>query len=160
MDGAGNRPPAADGGAPATATAESGGLAGPLARLADEAVEAFRTALEDDLNSAEALAALFVFVNRVNGELDAAAEVAECDLEAAKGALASMDEVMGLLGVAREGFGVDDDFASEIESLIAERKAARGDKDFARADAIRDDLAERGIVLEDSAGGTRWKRVR
>ena len=94
VDGAGNRPPAADGGAPATATAESGGLAGPLARLADEAVEAFRAALEDDLNSAEALAALFVFVNRVNGELDAAAEVAECDLEAAKGALASMAEVM------------------------------------------------------------------
>ena len=114
----------------------------------------------EDLNSAEALAALFVFVNRVNGELDAAVEVAECDLEAARAALASMDEVIGLLGVAREDLGVDDDFASEIESLIAERKAARGDKDFARADAIRDDLAERGIVLEDSAGGTRWKRVR
>ncbi len=160
VDGAGNRPPAADGGAPATATAESGGLAGPLARLADEAVEAFRTALEDDLNSAEALAALFVFVNRVNGELDAAAEVAQYDLEAARAALASMDEVLGLLSVAREDLDVDDDFASEIESLIAERKAARGDKDFARADAIRDDLAERGIVLEDSAGGTRWKRVR
>ena len=131
-----------------------------MARLADEAVEAFRAALEDDLNSAEALAALFVFVNRVNGELDAAAEVAQCDLEAARAALASMDEVLGLLSVAHEDLDVDDDFASEIESLIAERKAARGDKDFARADAIRDDLAERGIVLEDSAGGTRWKRVR
>jgi cysteinyl-tRNA synthetase len=133
---------------------------GPLARLADEAVAAFRAALEDDLNSAEALAALFVFVNRVNGELDAAAKVVESDLKAARAALASMDEVMGLLSVAREGLDVDDDFASEIESLIAERKAARGDKDFARADAIRDELAERGIVLEDSAGGTRWKQVR
>jgi cysteinyl-tRNA synthetase len=96
----------------------------------------------------------------VNGELDAAAKVVESDLEAARAALASMDEVMGLLSVAREGLDVDDDFASEIESLIAERKAARGDKDFARADAIRDELAERGIVLEDSAGGTRWKQVR
>ena len=133
---------------------------GPLARLAGEAIDAFRAALEDDLNSAQALAALFVFVNRVNGELDAAADVAESELEAARGALASMDEVIGLLSVAREGLDVDDDFASEIESLIAERKAARADSDFARADAIRDELGERGIVLEDSAGGTRWKRMR
>ena len=139
---------------------EDGAGEGPLVALAGEAVAAFRAALEDDLNSAEALAALFVFVNRVNGELDAAAYVAESDLEAARAALASMDEVLGLLNVAREGLEVDDDFASEIESLIAERKAARAGKDFARADGIRDELGERGIVLEDSAGGTRWKRVR
>ena len=139
---------------------DGGAVEGPLSRLAGEAVAAFGAALEDDLNSAEALAALFVFVNRVNGELDAAADVAESDLEAARKALASMDEVMGLLSVAREGLEVDDDFGSEIESLIVERTAARVDKDFARADGIRDDLAERGIVLEDSAGGTRWKRVR
>ena len=139
---------------------EGGAAEGPLVALAGEAVAAFRAALEDDLNSAEALAALFVFVNRVNGALDAAADVAESDLDAARAALASMDEVMGLLSVARQGLEVDDDFASEIEALIAERKAARADKDFARADGIRDELAERGIVLEDSAGGTRWKRVR
>jgi cysteinyl-tRNA synthetase len=116
-------------------------------------------ALDDDLNSAEALAALFVFVNRVNGELDTASEVAESDLEAARSALASIDGVFGLLSVAREGLEVDDDLASWIESLIAERKAARADRDFARADAIRDELEERGIVLEDSAGGTRWKQI-
>ena len=134
--------------------------AGPLARLAREAVEAFRAALEDDLNSAEALAAMFVFVNRVNGELDAVSDIAESDLEAARGALASMDEVMGILSVARADREVDDDMESLIESLVSERRAARAGGDFARADAIRDDLAERGIVLEDSAGGTRWKRVR
>ena len=87
-------------------------------------------------------------------------DVTVSDLEAARKALASMDEVMGLLSVAYESREVDDDFASEIESLIAERKAARADRDFARADAIRDELGERGIVLEDSPGGTRWKRVR
>ena len=139
---------------------DGGAGEGALPRLAGEAVQAFREALEDDLNSAEALAAMFVFVNRVNGELDVAADVSESDLEAARKALASMDEVMGFLGVAREGLEVDENFASEIESLIAERKAARADKDFARADGIREELAERGIVLEDSAGGTRWKRVR
>jgi cysteinyl-tRNA synthetase len=139
---------------------KNGAAEGPLARLAGEAIEAFRTALDDDLNSAEALAALFVFVNRVNGELDAASDVAESDLESARSALASIDEVMGLLSVARQGLEVDDDFESWIVSLIADRKAAREGKDFARADAIREELAERGIVLEDSAGGTRWKRVR
>jgi len=133
---------------------------GRVARLANESIEAFRAALEDDLNSAEALAALFVFVNRVNGELDTAADISESDLEAARGALASMDEVTGLISVARACLGVDDDFATEIESLIAGRKAARAGRDFARADSIRDELAERGIVLEDCADGTRWKRVR
>ena len=137
-----------------------GGSSGPLARLAGEAIEAFRAALDDDLNSSEALAALFVFVNRVNGELDAASDIAESDLESARSALASIDEVMGLLSVAREGLEVDGDFESWIVSLVAERKAAREDRDFARADAVRDELGERGIVLEDSAGGTRWKRVR
>ena len=155
-DGAGRGPAAAGGGT----TAEPGASSGPLARLADEAVEAFRAALDDDLNSAEALGALFVFVNRVNGELDAASDVSESDLESARSALASIDEVMGLLSVAHEGLEVDGDFESWIVSLIAERKAARADRDFARADAIRDELGERGIVLEDSAGGTRWKRVR
>jgi len=135
------------------------GAGGPLARLAGEAVEAFRAALDDDLNSAEAFAALFVFVNRVNGELDAASDVTESDLESARSALASIDEVLGLLSVARQGLEVDDDFESWIVSLIAERKKARADRDFARADAIRDELAERGIVLEDSSGGTRWKRI-
>ena len=83
---------------------------------------------------------MFVFVNRVNGELDAATDISESDLKAARKALASMDEVMGLLSVAREGLEVDGDFESWIVSLIAERKAARADRDFTRADAIRDEL--------------------
>ena len=134
--------------------------AAPLARLAGEAVAAFRAALDDDLNSAEAQAALFVFVNRVNGELDAASDVAESDLLAARGALASMDEVLGILSVARKGRTVDDGLAARIDALIAERETARAKRDFARADAIREELEESGIVLEDGAGGTRWKRVR
>ena len=103
---------------------------------------------------------MFVFVTGVNGELDSAVDVSVSDLEAARGALSSMDEVMGILGVARAGRTVDDDLEARIMSLIDERETARADRDFGRADAIRDELAESGIVLEDRAGGTRWKRVR
>ncbi len=142
----------------ARGSAEGG--AGALTRLSDQAIEAFREALDDDLNSAEALAALFVFVNRVNGELDASSDVSEHDLTAAREALRSMDSVLGLLEVARESRQVDTEMETWIQSMIADRAAAREGGDFASADAIRDELAERGVVLEDSAGGTRWKIVR
>ena len=140
--------------------ASDGADDGALGRLAAEAVDAFREAMDDDLNSAEALAALFVFVNRTNSELDAADGISEGDLTAAREALASMDQVLGLLAVAREGRQVDEDVEAWVESLIGERNAARESRDFQRADAIRDELAEKGIVLEDSAAGTRWKIVR
>ena len=65
---------------------------------------------------------------------------------------------MVTLGLA--GRAVDDDVAAWADALVAERDRARKDKDFARADAIRDELAAKGLVLEDSAGGTRWKIVR
>ncbi len=142
-------------------TEASGGADdGAPGRIAEEAVDAFREAMDDDLNSAEALAALFVFVNRTNSELDAADGISEGDLTAARRALASLDQVLGLLAVAREGRHVDEDVEAWVESLIEERKAARESRDFQRADAIRDELAEKRIVLEDSAAGTRWKIVR
>ena len=137
-----------------------GAKGGPLGRIAAEGVDAFREAMDNDLNSAEALAALFVFVNRANGELDGSDGVSEGDLTAAREALASLDQVLGILAVAHEGRQVDDDVEAWVESLIGERNAARDGRDFQRADAIRDELAEKGIVLEDSAGGTRWKIVR
>ncbi len=142
--------------------AEPSGGAGPgaLGRIAREAVDAFREAMDDDLNSAEALAALFVFVNRGNRELDAAAAIAGEDLTAAREALASIDEVLGLLAVGREGRRVDEDVEAWIEWLIEERNTARASRDFERADAIREELAHKGIVLEDSPAGTRWKVVR
>ncbi len=133
---------------------------GALGRIAAEGVDAFREAMDDDLNSAEAFAALFVFVNRANSELDGDEGVSEGDLIKAREALASMDQVLGILSVAHEGRQVDDDVEAWVESLIEERNAAREGRDFQRADAIRDELADKGIVLEDSAGGTRWKIVR
>jgi len=133
---------------------------GALGRIAAEGVDAFREAMDDDLNSAEAFAALFVFVNRANSELDNGQCISERDLTNAREALASIDQVMGLLSVANVGRQVDDGVAAWVESLIGERKAARENRDFQRADEIRDELAEKGIVLEDAAGGTRWKIVR
>ena len=107
-------------------TEASGGADdGAPRRIAEEAVDAFREAMDDDLNSAEALAALFVFVNRANSELDAADGISEGDLTAAREALASMDQVLGLLAVAREGRQVDEDVEAWVESLIEERNAAR-----------------------------------
>ena len=65
--------------------------------------------------------------------------------------------MLGLLEVAHAARAVDDDLAAWVERKIQERAEARATRDFARADAIRDELGERNIVLEDGPEGTRWK---
>ena len=131
-----------------------------IASLAEAALARFQASLDDDLNSAEALAALFVFVKEVNGELDAAEGVSAADRQAALDALESMDRVLGLVSVAQVSRAVDEDVGAWADALVGERDQARKEKDFARADAIRDELAAKGMVLEDSPEGTRWKIVR
>jgi cysteinyl-tRNA synthetase len=128
--------------------------------MAEELLDEFRAAMDDDFNSADALAALFTFVNRVNGELDANPTVREQDREAASGALSSVDSVLGLLEVARVSRAVGEDLATHVRERIRERAEAKKNRDFATADAIRDELAAQGIVLEDGPDGTRWKVVR
>ena len=112
----------------------------------------FAAALDDDLNTAEAQGALFTWLREVNAAIDDrtldAAGAAE-----AKGALAAADAVFGVLPAAEESL------SGEIEKLIAERNEARKRRDFATSDRIRADLAARGILLEDSPAGTRWKRA-
>ena len=130
-----------------------------LPDLAATVVAGFRAAMDDDFNSADALGVVFGFVTRVNGELDARGPVSPTDRDAALEAMRSMDQVLGLLEVAHASRTVADDLATWVEQMIEERAAARASKDFARADAIRDELAEKNIVLEDGAGGTRWKVV-
>ena len=107
----------------------------------------FRAALEDDLNTSVALAALHEFVTTVN-------RTARQDATAAIAVLRDADRVFG---DARRGAGGGADDA-EIERLVAEREAARKARDFKRADALRDELSKRGIELLDSPQGTRWRR--
>ncbi len=132
-----------------------------IAGLAREALARFREAMDDDLNTAGALAALFVFVKEANTALDGAGgAISEGDRESAEAALASMDEVLGVLELALAGREVDEPERERIEVLVAKRDLARSRRDFAQADAIRDRLAGEGIVLEDSPDGTRWKHAR
>ena len=130
-----------------------------LRDLSGAALEGFRTAMDEDFNVPDALGAVFTLVSRVNAALDAAGAVVAEERDAVLDAVASVDRVLGLLQVARVSRSVDDDIAEWVEQKIQERADARANRDFAAADAIRDELAARNIVLEDGAEGTRWKVV-
>ena len=136
-----------------------GGPSAGLAALAERALADFGSAMDDDLNTADALAALFVLVGQGNAALDRTPAVGEAECSAVLDALASIDRVLGLLEVARTSRSLAAETAAWVERMVAERAAARKARDFQLADRIRGELAERGIVLEDSAEGTRWKVV-
>jgi cysteinyl-tRNA synthetase len=115
----------------------------------------FESSMNDDLNTAGALAALHDLRRDVNIAMDAG-EFGADDRQAVLDFLERADSVLGVFGAADEQ--VDAQLAVEVESLIAERNAARKNRDFKRADEIRNQLAERGVLLEDTPQGTKWKR--
>jgi cysteinyl-tRNA synthetase len=129
-----------------------------LAEAAGRLRADFAAGLADDLNIAVALAAVFTFVKEVNVAIEEG-RIGAGDRGRVLDALAEVDRVLGVLDPAAwpEGQAQDDD-AEEIERLIGERNAARARRDFAASDRLRDELAARGIVLEDTPQGTRWKR--
>ena len=112
----------------------------------------FITAMDDDLNTADALAAVFNLVKDINIMLSQ--NPAKETVKAALDLFNELTEVLGLVYVRDEEL-LDD----EIEALIEKRTEARKNKDFALADKIRDELKEKGIILEDSAAGVKWRRA-
>jgi cysteinyl-tRNA synthetase len=123
----------------------------------DEARKAFAGAMQDDLNTAAALGAIFELVRALNSAIDAG-EVGAGDVPVIRAAFDRFDRVLGVISLRRAEDEQPPVPVDEIERLIEERHAARRRRDFAAADRIRDDLAARGVLLEDTAGTTRWKR--
>ena len=121
---------------------------------ATRAMSNFREAMDDDLNTAEALAAVFDFIRDANTALDAE-EFGAGNLASTHALLDLFDTVFDVLKPAAATGGITDE---EVETRIAARMAAKKARDFARADQIRNELVENGIILEDTKDGVRWKR--
>jgi cysteinyl-tRNA synthetase len=158
------------------------GASGSMAQLADETISKMHLALSDDLNAPQALAAIFEMVRQANAAADAG-QLKASDVPALEQALEKFDEIFAVLkdddaakirrildwaktenklqDAAQElvagarSNGLPDE---EVNSLVAEHERARKARDFARSDAIRAQLAEAGIVVENTKQGVRWKR--
>ena len=117
-----------------------------------EYVGNFESAMDDDFNTADAIAAVFDLVKFINTMTDE--DSSKEYLENLFDRLVRLTEVLGII-VDKE----DEILDSDIEALIAERQAARKEKNFARADEIRDELLAKGIVLKDTREGVQWKRA-
>ena len=113
--------------------------------------EEFCQAMEDDMNTADALSRLFDLSKRINQGINE--EIGLESLEKAQETYLSLAKVLGLL------YKEEDQAEEEVLKLIKEREEARKNKDFAQADALRDQLLEMGIAIEDSRDGTKWKRI-
>lgn len=157
----------------------AGGASDSLQGAAEKAEAEYFAALENDLNTAEARAPIFDLVRTVNSALDAGT-VLEGDRRRVLQALEKFDAVFAVIADHdaapthaaiewAQSHGLADKIApellvrtgltdQEIEALIAERNMARKQRNFKRSDEIRDELAAKGIVIEDSREGVRWKR--
>jgi len=125
-----------------------------LEERATAALKAFDDGLDDDLNTAEALAAAFEYIRDTNTAMDSG-EFLKGNIETAQAFLARFDCIFDVIRPSTRAGGLSD---ADVEGLIAERKAAKAARDFKRSDEIRAQLAEQGIVLEDTKEGVRWKR--
>ena len=117
-----------------------------------EYVQEFERAMDDDFNTADAIASVFDLVKYINTTADA--DKSKEFLQNLFDLLVKLTDVLGLIVDKKEEM-----LAEDIEKMIEERQAARKAKDFARADAIRDELLAKGIVLEDTREGVKWKKA-
>ena len=138
--------------------------ASELAQKAAVYKKDFYAAMDDDFNTALAISYLFALSKDINiyynEVVNQKAAFDAADFAAAKAVYEEMAEIIGIFEAgATEAPAVDGLSAEDIEALLAEREAARAAKNWGRADEIRDELKEKGIVIEDSSTGTRWKRA-
>jgi len=122
-----------------------------------EAEAAFKQHIAQDLNTAAALGVVFDLVRALNSAIDAG-ELHASDAPAIRAAFDQFDRVLGILSLRKAEDERPPVPVDEIERQIQARRAARGARNFAEADRIRKDLESHGILLEDTAAGTRWKR--
>jgi cysteinyl-tRNA synthetase len=128
--------------------AADGSVKGIIERYLNE----FEKAMDDDLNTAAALAAVHNLVREVNTAM-AERQITASERSSVLDAISKFDAVLGIFG-EEESEQLDE----EIEALVQEREQARRDRNFARSDEIRDELAAKGIILEDTKEGVRWRR--
>ena len=126
---------------------------GDLPELAQKLGTEFAAALDDDLDAPRAVAGLFEFVRAANRELDRAAGASP----GGRVALAAFEWMTGLLDVLATPKAVDPALATWVEERLAARAKARKSKDFKAADAIRAELKARGVEIEDTPQGTKWR---
>jgi cysteinyl-tRNA synthetase len=130
----------------------------PEAEPDTDVVARFRTAMDDDLGSPQALAVIFDAVRDANRALDAEDDNAAAALSAAALELADvLGLVLGRAAAPADASGDSDD-DTEIDALVDRRLDAKAKKNFGEADRIRDELTARGVVLEDTPRGTAWRR--
>jgi len=122
-----------------------------------KARDAFKAALESDLNTAAGLAALFDLVKSGNAAIDAG-KMSAADAALVRSTIDDLDRVLGVVSLRRAEDAKPPMPVEEIERMIEERKAAKQRRDFAAADRIRTSLSDRGVLLEDNPSGTRWKK--
>ena len=122
------------------------------AQEAKALVAKYEAAMEDDCNTADAVSAVFELVKYIN--IHALGQNTKEYLDSLYNELHILCDVLGIV-IEREEEILDD----EIDQLIKERQEARKNKDFARADEIRDELAQKGIILKDTREGVTWRRA-
>lgn len=119
-------------------------------QLIKQSKEAFEDAMDDDLNISKALASIFEFMSSINKIMD---KLSPKDAEKIKLTMESFDSVLGIM--KHEKY----ELTKEEQSLIDQREQARKDKDWVLSDKLRDELKEKGIIVEDTKEGVRWKKL-